>query len=218
MKRAAASDLFRRRSWYHYFSVNLYCTSSPAESCACPLRKLQSRSCATLDARLREQRVAAKDGIETISGWHDPLGYTVLAICLLLIWGFARLVSGPIPNVRAFKRRPQAGSFPLAIGIVAGAMDLVHVLRHRSLVPGARNPGRASVLTVGGVAPIVRRCLGSTNTKTCGFMRPPDGADRPSFCLFEQRDSLSYRCLYRRFHNGPSAVLVGFILRIQDRA
>jgi Tfp pilus assembly protein PilF len=39
-----------------------------------------------------------------------------------------------------------------------------------------------------------------------------------SFCLFEQRDSHSYRCLCRQFNNGPSAILAGFTFRIQDRA
>ena len=64
--------------------------------------------------------VAAKDGIETISSWHDPLGYTVLAICLLLIWGFVRLVSGPIPNVRPSKETtPVPLPWPLACGLGA---------------------------------------------------------------------------------------------------
>jgi hypothetical protein len=39
-----------------------------------------------------------------------------------------------------------------------------------------------------------------------------------SFCLFEQRDSHSYRCLCGHFNNGPSAILADFTFRIQDRA
>jgi exosortase len=43
--------------------------------------------------------LAAKDGLEAISNWHDPLGFAVLAVCLLLVWGLARLISGPLPKL-----------------------------------------------------------------------------------------------------------------------
>jgi hypothetical protein len=43
--------------------------------------------------------IAAKDGIEAVSNYHDPLGFTVLAICLVLIWSLARLISGPLPKL-----------------------------------------------------------------------------------------------------------------------
>jgi exosortase len=42
--------------------------------------------------------VAAKDGTESIANWHDPLGYALLTICFLSIWGMARLISGPLPT------------------------------------------------------------------------------------------------------------------------
>jgi exosortase len=41
--------------------------------------------------------VGAKMGIEAIANWHDPLGYAILAASFLLIWGVARLISGPLP-------------------------------------------------------------------------------------------------------------------------
>jgi exosortase len=41
--------------------------------------------------------VGAKEGIESIANWHDPLGYVILTACFLLIWGTARLISGPLP-------------------------------------------------------------------------------------------------------------------------
>ena len=43
--------------------------------------------------------VAAKEGIESIANWHDPLGYAILTICFLLIWGIARLILGPLPTL-----------------------------------------------------------------------------------------------------------------------
>jgi len=43
--------------------------------------------------------IAAKDGVEAISNWHDPLGFTVLAICLLLVWSLAHLISRPFPKL-----------------------------------------------------------------------------------------------------------------------
>ena len=72
---------------------------------------------------------AAKDGIETISSWHDPLGFTVLAICLLLILGFARLLSGPIPNVRPSKETTTTlAPFPWRLASGLGAWILFTVL------------------------------------------------------------------------------------------
>jgi exosortase len=71
--------------------------------------------------------VAAKDGIKTISSWHDLLGFIVLAICLLLIWGFVRLVSGPIPNVRPSKETAR-GPFPWRSASCLGAWSLFTIL------------------------------------------------------------------------------------------
>jgi exosortase len=67
--------------------------------------------------------IAAKDGIEAISNWHDPLGFTALAICLFLVWILARLDSGPIPkppssNVPA----PNPLPWRLALGLGAWVM------------------------------------------------------------------------------------------------
>ena len=59
--------------------------------------------------------------------WHDPLGYIVLAICLLLIWGFARLVSGPIPNVRPSKESMPV-PFPWRLACGLGVWILFTVL------------------------------------------------------------------------------------------
>jgi exosortase len=42
--------------------------------------------------------VAAKSGVQAVSSWHDPLGLAVFALCLLLVWGIARLISGPLPR------------------------------------------------------------------------------------------------------------------------
>jgi exosortase len=43
--------------------------------------------------------VAAKDGLDAMRNWHDPLGFLVLAICFLCVWLLARLVSGPVPKI-----------------------------------------------------------------------------------------------------------------------
>src|SRR5262249_31214461 len=55
--------------------------------------------------------VAAKSGVEAISGWHDPLGFAALAICLALVWGVARLISGAPSKLRPTKA-PVANSLP----------------------------------------------------------------------------------------------------------
>lgn len=38
--------------------------------------------------------VAAHDGLEAISKWHDPAGFIILSICFVMVWGLAHLVSG----------------------------------------------------------------------------------------------------------------------------
>ena len=53
--------------------------------------------------------VAAKDGIDAMAKWHDPLGFTVLGICFLLVWLLARLVFGPVPKIA---RRTDASALP----------------------------------------------------------------------------------------------------------
>jgi exosortase len=68
--------------------------------------------------------VAAKDGVETISNWHDPLGFTVLAICLLLIWGLVGLVLGPLPKLLPSKAAPAPIPFPWRWATVLGAWVL----------------------------------------------------------------------------------------------
>jgi exosortase len=47
--------------------------------------------------------IAAKDGIQAIENWHDPLGVTILVTCLLLVWGLAHLIAGPLPKLPASK-------------------------------------------------------------------------------------------------------------------
>lgn len=42
--------------------------------------------------------VAAKEGAEAMKQWHDPVGYIILSVCFLGIWGIARSISGPIPS------------------------------------------------------------------------------------------------------------------------
>ena len=38
--------------------------------------------------------VAAKDGIESMSNWHDPAGFTILSISFFLLWGLAHFLPG----------------------------------------------------------------------------------------------------------------------------
>jgi exosortase len=54
--------------------------------------------------------VAAKEGIQAIADWHDPLGYAALTTGFLLIWGIARLISGPLPTVSPAAAKAPVGS------------------------------------------------------------------------------------------------------------
>jgi exosortase len=71
--------------------------------------------------------VAAKDGVEAISSWHDPLGFTALALCLVVVWGVARLISGPPPKLMPSKARA-ANFLPQGLAFSFGAWILFTVV------------------------------------------------------------------------------------------
>ena len=49
--------------------------------------------------------VAANDGITAIHRWHDPAGFTILFICLFVLWGMSLWLQ---PGVRAERAQPVA--------------------------------------------------------------------------------------------------------------
>jgi exosortase len=54
--------------------------------------------------------VAAKDGTESISKWHDPAGFVILTLCFFTLWGVAHLFSGsPVK----FQRSMESASRPI---------------------------------------------------------------------------------------------------------
>jgi exosortase len=52
--------------------------------------------------------VAAKNGIGSMSKWHDPAGFIILGICFFVLWGLARFLSGTPPRLQ-----PSKGSAPM---------------------------------------------------------------------------------------------------------
>jgi len=52
--------------------------------------------------------VAARNGTESISKWHDPAGFTILSVCFFVLWGVAHLISDAPTMLR-----PTKGSFPM---------------------------------------------------------------------------------------------------------
>lgn len=67
--------------------------------------------------------VGAKEGIDSIANWHDPLGYAILTVCFLLIWGMARLIAVPLPRLVptaaiALTRSPHRLIFGLGVWIL----------------------------------------------------------------------------------------------------
>jgi exosortase len=61
--------------------------------------------------------VAGKKGFDAMANWHDPAGYAVVLVCFLLIWGFARIISGPLPLA---KPAAAATLSPLPRGLIGG--------------------------------------------------------------------------------------------------
>jgi exosortase len=70
--------------------------------------------------------VAAKDGVESISTWHDPLGFAILFICVLLVWGCARLISGS-PRTLLHAKAAPARAFPQRLALGLGAWVLLTI-------------------------------------------------------------------------------------------
>ena len=72
--------------------------------------------------------VAAKNGIEAVSKWHDPAGFTILSICFFVLWGLAHFISG----ISSQGLQPSKGSapmpFPRRLVIGLGAWLLFTVL------------------------------------------------------------------------------------------
>ena len=120
----AVSHLFKQHSWCHYFSVNYTAPQSCGGACLCCAAALIAFLCNAGRALLLAA-VGAKEGIDSIANWHDPLGYAILTICFLLIWGMARLIAVPVPLPRlvptaaiALSRSPHRLIFGLGVWIL----------------------------------------------------------------------------------------------------
>ncbi|HZJ38700.1 MAG TPA: exosortase/archaeosortase family protein [Chthoniobacterales bacterium] len=48
----------------------------------------------------------AKNGSETIKTWHDPAGYTILGICLTILWGLSLFLKDRDKAARAISHQP----------------------------------------------------------------------------------------------------------------
>jgi hypothetical protein len=59
--------------------------------------------------------IAAKDGIESVSNWHDPAGFSVLGICFLVLWALAGLLFGNPPKLQSSQT-----SGPVPHGLLIG--------------------------------------------------------------------------------------------------
>ena len=71
--------------------------------------------------------VAAKDGIESLSKWHDPAGFTILGICFVVLWGLARLLFGNLPRLQS-STESAPRPFPRGLMIGLSTWLLVSVL------------------------------------------------------------------------------------------
>ena len=71
--------------------------------------------------------VAAENGTEAISKWHDPAGVIILSICFFVLWGLTHFVSGKPPRLEISKgvvSRP----FPRAVAIGLGGWLFAAIL------------------------------------------------------------------------------------------
>jgi exosortase len=71
--------------------------------------------------------VAAKNGPEALSNWHDPAGFVILSICFLMVWGLTHYISGTparLERSKGFATRP----YPRGVMSALGAWLLITVL------------------------------------------------------------------------------------------
>jgi exosortase len=71
--------------------------------------------------------IAAKEGIESISAWHDPLGFAFLVICLLSVLGFARFIFGPPPKL-SFSKAAPVTAFPWRLALSLGVWIMFTII------------------------------------------------------------------------------------------
>jgi exosortase len=71
--------------------------------------------------------VGAKQGIDVIPTWHDPLGYAGLTICFLLVWVLARIICGPLPR-RTTAAATMSGAYPYRMIVGLGIWVLLTIV------------------------------------------------------------------------------------------
>ena len=71
--------------------------------------------------------IASEQGAETMANWHDPIGYAMLTICFLSIWGTARVISGPVPILASAAQNAPV-SYPKRLILCLGGWILFTVL------------------------------------------------------------------------------------------
>jgi exosortase len=65
--------------------------------------------------------IAAKGGVESMSHWHDPAGFTILSISFLLLWGLAHFLPGsPAGKDQDRISSQQAAPMPFPRGVLVG--------------------------------------------------------------------------------------------------
>ena len=55
---------------------------------------------------------ASRTGLATIEKWHDPAGFSILAVCFLSVWAAAHLLEPRRAPIRAFSAFSSAGRIP----------------------------------------------------------------------------------------------------------
>jgi exosortase/archaeosortase family protein len=56
--------------------------------------------------------IAASSGIDAIHRWHDPAGYTILVICLFVLWGLSIWVQSSAPANSSLSTKPSHQMIP----------------------------------------------------------------------------------------------------------
>ena len=126
MKRAAASDPFRRRSWFRFSSANFIERVGSGGSCFLLCGVLIAFFC-NVGRTFFLCWVAAKNGIESIPKWHDPAGFIDFVHLFLCALGACSFSFRNISKVASFKGMAPM-PFPRRLVIGLGAWLLFTVL------------------------------------------------------------------------------------------
>ncbi|MBV8900544.1 MAG: exosortase/archaeosortase family protein [Verrucomicrobia bacterium] len=142
--------------------------------------------------------VAAACGTDAISKWHDPAGFAILAICFVIVWGFAHLLSGtPSSSLQWFPRsRPNPLPGKLIAGLAAWLLFMLLATEIWYRAHEGADTGRWSVEWPASMAHFEEIAIPAQEAEALGF-------DEGSAASWTNGDATRWTGFFFRWTAGP---------------